>query len=597
MDFGKTISIRNVGVKMAKKKEGLKYLNLPLPEVTKSYRLTRIAWSGLNKRQTMDTGVLSYEKNISTKEAPYLTPSCLPEIYYPQGSKMYWHPVGMFGFDNFLIVIYEIWKDDKLQDGYEEYGAVLIDYINTETKQVYTSLMHKDGVELSGEARSVVQFNVYDDILDPTSSGYTKKLLIFPDRKTMDFEITTDNFKIQDAYDTTPVREFTPEEATSNDETEEEALERNKPPEDADKSCYYQNTNTKDVYAYKEDEGGWVVTAYSAFPAIKYAAVHLSRLFGVDDTKIYASGFNDYTNWFFDTIDEYNESNAWMTSAQSNTKAGGNFTGITSFGGHIVCFKKDFMHEIYNTKNPFRLQDIFNEGCIDNRSIQDVDGKLIYVADDDVKIYTGSNPREIGYPLGIKKFKNAVSGTDGRNYYLYCTDEKDAVHFFVYDTFIGQWSEQDIGNKEVKSFAHTKNGMFALVYDNDIELGYVYKLDSGIYTSGDETQKWEFETDLITNKTVDIKHLKKIQMLADISKNAYIDVYALYDGEEFDEERKEEFQLVFSSRKKGKTGKCAIRVLPRKSAHYGIKLHFEGEGFVRLYEMELSLSQGGNIYE
>jgi hypothetical protein len=321
-------------------------------------------------------------------------------------------------------------------------------------------------------------------------------------------------------------------------------------------------------------------------PDIKYATVHLSRLFGVSDDCIYASGFNDYTNWNLDTIDEYYESNAWQSKAQSNTKADGVFTGITNYQGHVICFKRDFMHELYNTKNPFRIQDIYAEGAIDHRTLQDVDGKLIFVSEDDVKVYTGSNPRIIGYNLNMPRYDYAVSGTDNRNYYLYCESGKtNDMHLYVYDTYTELWSEQEI-DSEVLNFAHNKNGMYMLCAN-----GNVYKLDSGDYDV-----HWGFETDLITSKTVDIKHIKKIQMLVEHSSSANMQVYILYDDEMYDKMSSEEREkrLVYDTR--GQSGKYPIRVKPRKTANYGFKLHIEGYEYVRLYELEIFIEAGGDMY-
>lgn len=545
---------------MAKKKENeLSYLQMPLPSGGKYYKMTKRSWQGMNLRQTVDTGCLSFENNISTLEAPWLTPSQEPEVF--KGA--YSHPIGLFGFDGFLIAIYRV------------KSAIYVDYITTDeggfVDEVYVGTLTASGATAEDEyPRCVVQFNVYDAPTDVVSGSYVKKLLIFPDKKSMDFEITEDDFEINDMD--VLVKEFTP---TDEEET---------PPDSASRNYYYRNSETSDVYRWVDDESdsdnsGWKVSVPPAMPDIKYAAVHLSRLFGVDDARVYASGYNDYTNWNLDTVDEYNESNAWCSAAQSNVRADGVFTGITVFQGHIVCFKRDFMHEIYNTKNPFRIQDIFAKGTIDHRSIQDVDGKLIFVSDDDVKIYTGSNPRVIGYNLNISSFENAVSGTDGRNYFLYCEDENGDSRFFTYDSAVEQWSEQSVSD-EVLSFAHNKNGMYMLLSD-----GYIYKLDSGDYS-----HKWSFETDLITNGTVDIKHIKKIQMLADLEKGAYIKVYALYDDEAFN---KNKSHLLYES---SGYGRKTVRVKPRNTANYGFKLHIEGYGYAKIYELELFLEDGGGLY-
>lgn len=545
---------------MAKKNESkLSYLQMPLPEGRKHYKMTKRSWSGLNYRQTIDTGALSMENNISTLEAPYLVPSQRRISILDD----YTRPISMFGFDDFLLVIYRSGT------------SIYVDYITYDADEdeytTYTGTLQKGGASSADEyPRCVVQFNVYDTPTDPVSGKYVKKLLIFPDKKSMDFDITEDGFTISDM--SVLVKEFTP------------TGDKNTPPNTASHNYYYRNTETSDVYKWVDDtsdseKSGWKVSVPPAMPDIKYAAVHLSRLFGVDDDRVYASGYNDYTNWNLDTIDEYNESNAWCSPAQSNTKAGGVFTGITNFQGHIVCFKRDYMHEIYNTKNPFRIQDIYAEGAIDHRTIQDVDGRLIFVSEDDIKIYTGSNPRIIGYYLNMPEYVNAVSGTDGRCYYLYCEDADGDKRLFVYDTLAEHWSEQAIYNT-VLSFAHNKNGMYMLCAD-----GYIYKMDTGDYK-----HSWSFETDLITNETVNIKHIKKIQMFADIASGANIKAYILYDDEAFDEDTS---HLVYSSTGYGQK---PIRVKPRKTANYGIKLRIEGYGYVKLYELELFMETGGDLY-
>lgn len=548
---------------MAKKKENeLAYLQMPLPESRKYYKMTKRSWSGINYRQTVDTGALSAEKNISTSEAPYLAPS--PKHINIKSNP---NPIGIFGFDDFLLFIYRSGSTIRIQYMItNEYGRI---------KTLYEGMLKSYGATTDDEyPRCVVQFNVYDTPTDPVTGKFIKKLLIFPDKKSMDFEITRNNFAIDDM--SVLVKEYTNSEAPYL------------PPDTASHSYYYKNTYNNNVYRWTDDESdsdmsGWKVSIPPAMPDIKYATVHLSRLFGVDDDRVYASGYNDYSNWNLDTIDEYNESNAWCSPAQSNTKAGGVFTGIVTYQGHVVCFKRDFMHEIYNTKNPFRIQDIYAEGSIDHRTIQDVDGRLIFVSDDNVKIYTGSNPRVISYNLNMNQYINAVSGTDNRNYYLYCEDAYGNRRLFVYDTLIDEWSERYI-DSEVLGFAHNKNGMYMLCRS-----GNLYKIDSGDYS-----HEWSFETDLITNETVDIKHIKKIQMLADTSRGPTIKIYILYDDEEFDEKTS---HLVYSfSPATERCGLTTIRIKPRNTACYGIKIHIEGYGYAKLHELELFMESGGDLY-
>ena len=596
---------------MAKKKEeGLTYLQMPLPSGRKSQTAKKRSWAGFNKRQTVDTGELSAEMNISTLEAPYLVPSQKPRVIYDEYTDTSIRPISLFGFEDFLIMIYK--KDRK----------ILLDYIAGDGN-VYTGLMQESSASYKDEyQRCVLQFNKYDVPTDPIDGKFIKKLIILPDRKSMDFHfetlsempdepengvvycIETNGVKIYRVYSSDggyedsiyfPINDlsvYVKEYYNSESETDEGGATIYPPPKEASHSYYYKNKYNQDVYIWSEfdvidDDGnktgetaqGWRVTAPPSFPPIKYGVVYLSRLFGVDDDRIYASGYNDYTNWNFDTAGEYNESNAWCTPAQANTKAGGIFTGITAFQSHVICFKSDYMHELYNTKNPFRLQDIFAEGAIDHRTIQDVDGRLIFVSEDGVKLYTGSNPRIIDYNLNMTQYRYAAAGTDNRCYYLYCEDENHVKRLFVYDTYVDEWSEREI-EERVLSFAHNTNGMYMLT-----KVGEILQLDTDIYS-----HNWSFETDLITNETVNIKHIKKLQMLADMSSGSRIQVYILYDDEEFNEDTS---HLAYSGQGGGKK---AIRVRPRRTAHYGFKLHVEGFGYVRLYELEIGLEAGGDMY-
>ncbi|NLG52384.1 MAG: hypothetical protein GX541_00155 [Clostridiales bacterium] len=565
---------------MAKKKNDgkLKYLQTPLPKGYSSFKLVRTGFLGLNKRVTMDTGVLSYESNISTDETPHIVPSQKRERI---NEDRYFTPISMAAFEDFLLVVYkdgDYVKTDYIR-GENKYTGTLrkangtfyeiSDYgshvpgtsrVHADNHGLYTGdsvtlagttrfngifgitkidedsfyidkpFFYEPGDDLSGNwllrnlPRCIVKFNVYDDPTDPVGSGYTKKLLIFPDKKSTDFHITGD---------------FTPA-----------ALE----------------------------------TGLIRIPDLRYATVHNSRVFGVDAGRIYASGFNDYTNWNLDVAgEESSPDNAWCSPAQSNTKGDGVFTGITTFQNHVICFKRDFMHELYNNKNPFRIQDIYAEGTIDNRSVCDVDGNLIFVDRAGVKVYTGGDPRILGFNLNVDEFKSAVAGTDGRKYYLYCETDKAEHNLFVFDTLAGLWAEESI-DFEVLSFAHNRNGIYALGGD-----GYIYRLDSGDYS-----HNWAFETDIYTGKSIDIKHIRKIQMLAEAAAGARIDVYLLCDDEKFNESTS---QKVYShTNNTGKARLLPIRFTPRKTANYGFRLRAAGTGYVRVYRLELTLRAGGELY-
>ena len=171
---------------MAKKQNELQFGQVPLPQALKQYSLSKLNWSGLNRRQVIDTGALSMECNISTAEAPYLTPSqSRVDILSDMGLE-YKHPISLFGFDDFLVVIYR--DDTELKLDY----LVLSDKKNSKGQitKVYTGLIKK-GVTEETDAiqRSMVQFNVYENAVDVLGGTYVKKLILFPDKVSMFMKI------------------------------------------------------------------------------------------------------------------------------------------------------------------------------------------------------------------------------------------------------------------------------------------------------------------------------------------------------------------------------------------------------------------------
>lgn len=661
---------------MAKKKkeEEFRYLMSAIPEDTKTYGSVKLDFSGMNLRHTMNTGVFSMEKNISTKEAPCLTPSpAFQEI-----RSGYETPVSMFAFGEYLAVVY------KPKQPMQSVKELCVDYFAVDdggfVGDVYTGII-KDGYDDTLEkqtARSMVQFNTYSDVTDSVTGKFQNTLIVLPDRKAMPYKIVTvtthpntayadgditdldcmycyknngtktyfvfdkkENQFVQnggngyfilselnvpvetfynDGYQKTSDTTYDPANgklyykrtSTQRPYRYDEVLDLEKgdslsglyentydwrPDSTADKTKYQRNLYNDYVYRYENgerydydtgetvEEVGWYLSMNPAMPDLKYAVVHQSRVFGVNDTHVFASCFNNYAAWQLDTAEDINEANAWSSAAGANTKAGGHFTGIALYENHVVCFKEDFMHEIYNNKNPFRIQDIYETGTIDHRSIAIAGGMLIFVSKNAVNVYTGGRPRDIGNPLGIDRFYGALSGSDGRFYYLYCIDDNDNKRFFVYDTSVGEWSER-IASCDILSFAFGKNGMFALFSD-----GRVQKIDG----ESCDGVNWEAETDLSTlfdeSPTASAKHLRKIQMTAFVKAGASFRVWALYDNEEFNEETS---HLLYDSN--GRTGLFPVRVKPRLTANYALKLRFDGTGYIRLYGLEIYTTAGGELF-
>ena len=364
--------------------------------------------------------------------------------------------------------------------------------------------------------RSIVQFNVYKTPTDPIAGEFDRKVLIFPD-------------KLSTNYVT---------EVSGNIE-----------------------------FASLGD----------AYPNIKLAAVQDSRLFGVDDARIYASGANDYANWDLDTATDYSSAHAWCSPTQADSRADGSFTAITSYGGHIVAFKEDFTHELYNNKNPFYLQELFGFGAIDQRTVHEVGGRLLFVSRDGVISYGGGSPQIIDSALCIESYDKAVCGAHQGVYYLSVQDLNGFVTTYTYNTENGQWSIFDTGNVLPDGYCSVCGRFYRAVG------GVVSALDTESYGN------WFFDTDLKTGGTLDVKSLTRALILVSMAPDSAFNVSLLYeDG----------MAKRIYSHENGDTAdrmRC-VRLIADNNMRHCHRLRLHGHGLVRVHNMELVYRTGGRLY-
>lgn len=320
----------------------------------------------------------------------------------------------------------------------------------------------------------------------------------------------------------------------------------------------------------------------SGCPELADAIVFQSRIFGVSEEKVFVSAFNEYAQWRLDTADSSSSSNAWITALNSNPAASGSITALIAYQDRVIVFRENYMYEIRGTKNPFRVVDIFQEGCIGKDAVCIAGGYLFFASRSGIKMYTGAKPKDISEPLGIDKIFYAAMGTDGRSLFVYCNTDKGANNLFVYDTTYGIWSEMEWDQK-VLCFTNNDNGLYMLCEDNKI-----YHYEDREYSAD-----WAAETDMSLGGTVDIKHLKKIQLYAEMSPGSRLSVILIHVNEDGSTT---ELPVCEERNLESGTNTIPIRVIPRKTASHGYKVRFEGSGYVKLYQMELTLSGGGELY-
>ena len=324
---------------MANKENEFSYGSMSIPNGENRYSIIRWGWKGLNRTDTIDSGNITDCSNVDINP-PYID-SCADFKLYAT----YDTPIGIFGFDNFLIVIY--FDGNKVKVDYRKGGTV------------YTGVI--DNPKSVKLPRSVIQFNVAENTENIVASSFNRKLLIFPDKYSMDFSPKNGNLNLS----------------------------------------YLGND----------------------YPDINYATVYGSRVFGVDENLVYASYFNDYARWDLDTADDTSNANAWVSMSQSNVKADGAFTGICTYDNHVVLFKEDFTQLIYNNKNPFRIVDLTSHGAENCYAIAEAGGVLYFASSDNVYAFTGGTPKAIGDELDINWYHGVRLGAYKDKLYMYADDK------------------------------------------------------------------------------------------------------------------------------------------------------------------------------
>lgn len=385
----------------------------------KAFQDVIVQWKGLNQRDIIDTGELSYTKNISSDELPYIVPRP-PRSDYKTGIVS---PQGLFSTETALL-----WVGVKS-------GNDVLFYDDGTTVTEYVLKAHSTDI-----IRCMVDFN--------------GKVLIFPDKKYLDYMATPKVFG---------------------------------------------------------DIGSGVYPAAGSCPDIDYATVYNNRVFGVKGDDVYATALGKYNDWTTLSTPLL-ETDSWAADVASK----GNFIGMATYSNHVVMFKPEFMHEQYGVRPPFRIQDLYTIGTIDNRSVKEVNNRLFSTDDKNTYIYTGGEPRPVSINLN-KKFTKAIAGSDNQKYYLSAYDGSE-WNLYVYDTYFDVWMRED--NLQVVEFAYWKKYLYALT-----SAGKIVK-----FNSGSEVVPWEIITDISTLNNIKTKYINEIRMRFELEENSTMKVEIKYDN-------------------------------------------------------------------
>lgn len=152
--------------------------------------------------------------------------------------------------------------------------------------------------------------------------------------------------------------------------------------------------NGKRAVFYNTTEGG-EVSIKLLIPNMSHVCVHNNRLWGTseDGRYIYASVLGDCCN-FYSYRGLANDS--WYGEVGTE----GKFQRIVSYRTGIAAFKENYIHQVYGDKPiNFSIPKQISGGCIDGRSVSEMNGNLFFLGNDGFYVYSGGQPSKISYQL------------------------------------------------------------------------------------------------------------------------------------------------------------------------------------------------------
>ena len=353
---------------------------------------------------------------------------------------------------------------------------------------------------------------------------------------------------------------------------------------DGDKMYFYEYAFTLDgdkgETPYTESGN---MTVRRTVPMLRYICENENRLWGCDDTTIYASKLGDPFNWnVYEGLD--------TDSYAVDTGSAGKFTGCVSFLGYPIFFKEDHIYKVYGSlPSNFEIMGSATLGVADGsgRSLAIAGETLFYLSRAGIMVYSGGIPQPIGSAFGMDRFKNAVGGSDGLKYYVSMTGP-DGELLYVYDTQKGLWHTEDA--TKARYFARFGGNLFLL--NDQGEVWIAGNVQNAPESTEEETVAWSAEFGDFTENDPNKKGVSKLQLRMELEEGAEVQVYLKFDGGEW---LKVDEKLC-----EAKKRSYYLPIVPRRGDHYRLKL--EGKGAFRLYSLtreyysgsELKSTQGRN---
>ena len=347
---------------------------------------------------------------------------------------------------------------------------------------------------------------------------------------------------------------------------------------DGDKLYFYEHSFTlgADGAAYTEN-GDMTITR--SVPDLKYMCENENRLWGCTDTTIYASKLGDIFNWnVYDGLD--------TDSYAVDTGSAGTFTGCVSYLGYPTFFKEDNIYKVYGSvPSNFEVMGSATLGLADGcgRSLAIAGETLFYLSRNGVMAYTGGIPQPMGAAFGLRRFKNAVGGSDGLKYYVSMQDEANVWGLYVYDTQRGLWHQED--ESHITHFAKWAGNLYMLNDQGELWLNGNAQ-DPPEDVTAETNIEWVAEFADFTEEDPNKKGVTKIQIRLELEAGATVKVWLMFDTDG-------EWRQVNGALGEGVKRSYYLPIIPRRGDHYRLKL--TGTGGCRIYSLVREYYSGSEL--
>lgn len=293
-----------------------------------------------------------------------------------------------------------------------------------------------------------------------------------------------------------------------------------------------------------------------------------NRIWGAEGTTIYASALGDPTNFFvYDGL----STDSYAVAVGTD----GDFTGCAPYSSTVLFWKENALHKVlgsYPAQYEVYTYTVPGVQAGSEKSLCVINEALLYKGRNGVYAYTGGTPELISESFGMRRFSDAVAGSDGQRYYISMKDEDGEWSLYVYDTLRGIWLRED--GAHAADFAYLDGSLYYM----EGKTGKLIK--TGQSGTSEGMISWSAEFCQMDETTHGKKGYSKLYLRADMEAGAWLKVEISTDGGPFR-------QVFVSHNERAKTE--VIPILPERCDSFRIRLSGKGKCTVKSLVREFSV--------